>query len=356
MKNRGPSPVFLTLALCAIGCAGAQVRDKTTENQGVIATAIENGARRCAPVELAMAESHNDFAEHALDEGNYYEARAEADVAARNARLAVEKSPKEKCGDQPKAVGPRDQDGDGILDQDDKCPRDPEDTDNFEDEDGCPEDDNDKDGIADKADQCPIDPEDKDGFEDSDGCPDHDNDKDGIADKTDKCPLEPEDRDSFEDEDGCPEPDNDKDTVLDADDKCPSEPGPPPDGCPKKYNLVVVTQTKIEIKQTVYFDTNKATIKKVSFPLLNEVAQAMQDNPTIKVEIQGHTDSQGNDNFNLKLSQRRAESVRVYLIKRGVASDRMVPKGYGEDVVIADNRTAAGRALNRRVEFIITSR
>jgi OOP family OmpA-OmpF porin len=130
----------------------------------------------------------------------------------------------------------------------------------------------------------------------------------------------------------------------------------PPDGCPKKYNLVVVTETKIELKQTVYFDTNKATIKPMSFALLNDVAQAMQDNPKIKVEIQGHTDSQGDDKFNLKLSQRRAESVRTYLIKKGVSSDRMTSKGYGENVPIADNRTSDGRAQNRRVEFVITAR
>ena len=106
----------------------------------------------------------------------------------------------------------------------------------------------------------------------------------------------------------------------------------------------------------MFFDTNKATIKKVSFELLNQVAQAMQDNPTIQVRIEGHTDSQGNDKFNLKLSQRRAESVRTYLIGKGVAADRMVPQGYGETVPIADNRTSAGRAQNRRVEFVITSR
>jgi OOP family OmpA-OmpF porin len=94
----------------------------------------------------------------------------------------------------------------------------------------------------------------------------------------------------------------------------------------------------------------------VSFALLNEVAQALKDNPTIKVEIQGHTDSVGNDNFNLKLSQKRAESVRTYLIKQGIASDRMTAKGYGENVPIADNRTGDGRAQNRRVEFVITER
>jgi outer membrane protein OmpA-like peptidoglycan-associated protein len=129
-----------------------------------------------------------------------------------------------------------------------------------------------------------------------------------------------------------------------------------PDGCPKKYNLVVVTEKKIELKQTVYFDFNKATIKPVSFPLLNDVASAMKDNPTVNVEVGGHTDSIGDDNYNLKLSQKRAESVRAYLVKRGIDGSRMVPKGYGENVPIADNRTKEGRDQNRRVEFVITSR
>ena len=139
-------------------------------------------------------------------------------------------------------------------------------------------------------------------------------------------------------------------------DQCPNEFGVPPDGCPKKYNLVVVTETKIELKQTVFFETNRAVIRRISHALLDEVAQALKDNPTIKVEIQGHTDSQGSDRSNLKLSQRRADSVRRYLIKKDVTSDRMVAKGYGESVPIADNRTSEGRAQNRRVEFVITAR
>jgi len=313
------------LVALGAGCAGSTVRAKTGTTAGLIATARDNGALRCAPVELAMAESHNDFARHELDEGNYYDARHEAEVAETNARLAIDKSPRDRCVDKaappPPPPGPGDRDGDGILDNVDKCP---------------------------------DDPEDKDGFEDADGCPDPDNDKDGIPDQADKCPNDPEDKDGFEDADGCPDPDNDKDGILDKDDKCPNEPGVPPDGCPKKYNLVVVTETKIELKQTVFFDTNRATIKPMSFALLNDVAQAMKDNPKIKVEVQGHTDSQGNDAFNLKLSQRRAESVRTYLVKKGVAKDRMLPKGYGENVPIADNRTADGRAQNRRVEFVIT--
>ncbi len=348
--------VALLLLLLA-SCMGTAVRTQTAATATLIGEARDRGAQRCAPVELAMAESNNDFAEHELDEGNYDDARRLADIASNNARLAFDKSPTDKCvgnGGPVAATGPGDQDGDGILDDADRCPRVAEDKDGFQDDDGCPDDDNDFDGIADKIDNCPNEPEDKDGFEDDDGCPEPDNDKDNIADSIDQCPMEPEDKDGFEDDDGCPDPDNDKDGVTDATDKCPNEAGVPPDGCPKKYALVVVTEQKIELKQTVFFDTNKATIKSVSFALLDDVALAMKDNPKISVEIQGHTDSQGNDNFNLKLSQQRAESVRTYLIKRGVGSDRMVAKGYGENVMIADNRTAEGRAQNRRVEFVIT--
>ncbi|HEX7700757.1 MAG TPA: OmpA family protein [Kofleriaceae bacterium] len=338
------------LSIVLGACAGSTVRTQTTATDGLIATARDNGAQKCAPIELAMAESHNDYAQHALDEGNYYDARHEADLAEANAQSAIVKSPKDRC------VGYGDRDGDGIKDNVDKCPDDPEDKDGFEDEDGCPDLDNDKDGIPDKTDKCPNEPEDKDGFQDEDGCPDPDNDGDGLFDKVDQCPNDAEDKDGFQDDDGCPDPDNDKDGFLDKDDKCPNEPGVAPDGCPRKYNLVVVTEKKIELKQTVFFDFSKASIKSVSFALLNDVAQAMADNPKIKVEIGGHTDSVGNDAFNLKLSQLRAESVRTYLIKRGIDSNRMVPKGYGENVPIADNRTEAGRSQNRRVEFVITER
>src|SRR6185312_8749748 len=113
------------------------------------------------------------------------DARREADVAATNAQAAIDKSPKDKC------VGYGDRDGDGIKDNADKCPDQPEDKDGFQDEDGCPDLDNDGDGLNDAIDKCPNDPEDKDGFEDEDGCPDPDNDNDGIADKDDKCPNEP---------------------------------------------------------------------------------------------------------------------------------------------------------------------
>nr|MBA3501557.1 OmpA family protein [Deltaproteobacteria bacterium] len=129
------------LAIMALGCAGSAVREKTALTGDVIVKARANGAQRCAPVELAMAEAHNDFANHALDVGNYFEAKREAAIAESNAQAAFDKSPKEKC------VAFGDLDNDGILDNVDKCPRVPEDLDGFEDTDGCPDLDNDKDGI-----------------------------------------------------------------------------------------------------------------------------------------------------------------------------------------------------------------
>jgi OmpA-OmpF porin, OOP family len=350
--------VVITLIL-ATGCAGSALRARTSATDDLIATARDRGAMVCAPVELARAEAHNDFARQELSEGNHVEARREVAIAEENARAAVDKSPKDRCNPDQVAAGPGDADGDGILDNVDECPRKPEDKDGFEDSDGCPEDDNDSDGIADAVDDCPLQPEDRDGTADTDGCPDPDNDKDGIADSIDQCPDEPEDVDGFEDDDGCPDCDNDKDGVLECPqpvDKCPAEAAQTPDGCPPKYQLITVTDTKIELKQTVYFDTRKATIKRVSFPLLDEVSLALKDNPTIAVRIEGHTDSQGSDRFNLKLSKKRAQSVRSYLIAKGIDPSRMVSEGYGETVPIADNRTAGGRSQNRRVEFVITAR
>jgi OmpA-OmpF porin, OOP family len=327
LAPRLPLALLLVAALLGLaGCPGSAVRGHVEETQRLIAQARDAGAIRCAPVELAMAESHADFASEDLSEGNYFEAKRQSAIARDNAEQAVTKSPRERCN--PELPGPvGDRDNDGLLDDVDQCKDKPEDKDGFEDEDGCPDIDNDQDGIADVDDKCPLEPEDKDGFEDADGCPDCDDDGDGVPE--------------------CPE----------AKDKCPGEKGEPGgDGCAKKYNLVVITENKIELKQTVFFDTRRATIKRVSFPLLDEVAQALSDHPTLSVRIEGHTDSQGSDKSNLTLSQKRAASVRTYLIAKGVEPSRMVAEGYGERVPIADNRTGGGRAQNRRVEFVITSR
>ncbi|RMH45000.1 MAG: OmpA family protein [Deltaproteobacteria bacterium] len=257
-----------------------------------------------------------------------------------------------------------DNDRDGILDEDDQCPNEPEDKDGFEDEDGCPEDnalDRDGDGILDDVDQCPDDPEDKDGFEDEDGCPDPDNDQDGILDVDDLCPDDPEDKDDFEDEDGCPDPDNDKDRILDVDDACPNEPETyngvdDEDGCPDR-GRVIVTDTNIEILDKIYFEYNKAVIKPKSYPILDAIIATLQGNPDILlVEIQGHTDERGSDAYNLDLSQRRAQAVMDYLVKGGVDPSRLRAQGYGERQPVDPRHNEQAWAKNRRVEFLILKR
>ncbi|MCB9743424.1 MAG: OmpA family protein [Alphaproteobacteria bacterium] len=274
--------------------------------------------------------------------------------------------------------GPADTDGDGLTDDVDACIDSPEDIDQFEDGDGCPELDNDSDGILDTADSCPNDPEDLDKFEDENGCPDPDNDNDGILDGPDACPNKPGPKETQ----GCP--DNDSDGLANKDDACPDEPGPAnTQGCPdrdsdrvpdnrdecpdepidpradpKRSNgcptRVVVTTEKIEILEKVYFDVNKATIKPVSFGILDDVAKVLVDNPDItKVEVAGHTDSDGSETANQRLSQSRVESVVKYLASKGVDESRLVAKGYGESQPIAPNDTKDNKAKNRRVEFVI---
>ena len=251
-------------------------------------------------------------------------------------------------------VGSGDKDGDGIPDDVDRCPTEPEDKDGFQDQDGCPDPDNDGDGIPDALDKCPNEPEDKDGFEDSDGCPDLDNDKDGILDTLDKCPNEPEDKDGFEDSDGCPDPDNDKDGIPDAIDKCPNEPETinhykDEDGCPDEVPPEVKKFTGVI--EGINFKTGSAEILPGSWAILDRALKVLQDFPDVNLEISGHTDNKGKADYNRHLSQNRADSVKLYFVSRGVASSRLQSIGYGKDRPIADNSTSSGRATNRRTEF-----
>jgi len=217
--------------------------------------------------------------------------------------------------------------------------------------------DTDGDGILDSRDMCILEPEDKDSYLDEDGCPEIDNDLDGILDASDKCPNEPEDPDGFEDTDGCPDPDNDKDNVADLEDQCPNEPGPPDGdrpGCPRKPALVVVTDKEIKITQQIHFEFDKDIIRRESFPILDAVTEVLQKNPEMRIEIQGHTDNKGSAPYNLKLSDRRAASVRKYLVAKGIPTTSLVSHGYGLSRPIVPNDTEQNRALNRRVQFIRT--
>lgn len=316
-----------------------------------------NGARNCAPRELALAQAHIEFADVELDQGDVRRAEEHFALAEPNARAALRMSPPERCLPRPEPPppppAPGDRDGDGILDPDDRCPDDPEDRDGWEDTDGCPDDqDTDGDGITDVADTCPLEPEDRDGTLDEDGCPDLDDDLDGILDVDDRCRAEPEDRDGWQDADGCPETDNDNDGFPDVTDRCPNEPGIEAEqGCPRVYRDVEVTSEGIVIHQQIFFETNRAVIRPISFPILDTVAQVLRDYPDITIEVQGHTDSRGSDAHNLRLSQARADAVREYLIRAGIAPHRLTARGYGETMPIESNATREGRDMNRRVEF-----
>ncbi|MBX3156718.1 MAG: OmpA family protein [Deltaproteobacteria bacterium] len=279
----------------------------------------------------------------------------------------------DKCPDDPEDKdGFQDEDGcpdpdndhDGIPDRLDKCPNVPEDKDGFQDEDGCPEgdkNDRDGDGILDNVDKCPDDPEDFDGFEDEDGCPDLDNDKDGILDSDDLCPNEPEDKDGFEDEDGCPDPDNDKDGIPDRLDKCPNEPETynnveDEDGCPDR-GVVIDKESVLEILKPINFEYDSDVIRKDSYYILDAVVASLKGNPEIKlVEIAGHTDERGDDAYNLDLSVRRAASVLRYLVAHGIDENRLGSQGYGETQPIDRGHHEAAWAKNRRVEFLILKR
>jgi uncharacterized repeat protein (TIGR01451 family)/MYXO-CTERM domain-containing protein len=282
--------------------------------------------------------------------------------------------------DEPTAIAePREEDWDrdGLI-GDDRCPREPEDKDAFEDSDGCPDPDNDKDTVVDTSDACVNEA----GLVELKGCPANDGDKDGIADHVDKCPSDPEDTDSFEDTDGCPDPDNDKDGTLDVADGCVMEPGPAENkGCPdpdrdgdtvvdrldncpdekgdpanagcKKKQLVQITSGKLVILESVYFQTNKAKILPRSFPLLDNVVAVLKAHDKLQIQVEGHTDSQGNDAYNKGLSQRRAEAVVAYLIGKSIDKARLVAEGFGEENPVASNKTKNGRAQNRRVVFTI---
>jgi outer membrane protein OmpA-like peptidoglycan-associated protein len=180
-----------------------------------------------------------------------------------------------------------------------------------------------------------------------------DSDHDGIINGKDRCPDQAEDYDGFEDDDGCPEADNDHDGVLDDDDECPDQAGPRSnDGCPLR-GTVVWRHGRLVIFGKVHFETGSARIQKRSDPLLEQIAAMVREHPEVgRVRIEGYTDNVGPPDMNLRLSRERAEAVRERLVALGVPKARLEKEGYGESHPTAPNRTRAGRAKNRRVEFV----
>lgn len=228
-------------AAAAFGCvSGAKIRADADVLRADLDRARRIGAYRCAPRELATAEAHLDFALGELSQGSSFRAADHIKTADAATKRAVSRSrecgPREvlvrdKPGDKTVVlqVEETDRDGDGIKDNDDQCVNEPEDKDEFQDSDGCPEPDNDGDGILDREDKCPN----TGGIRETQGCPREDRDGDAVPDDLDRCPGQPEDKDGHQDDDGCPDNDNDNDGLLDGADKCPSAAGPPQNlGCP----------------------------------------------------------------------------------------------------------------------------
>jgi outer membrane protein OmpA-like peptidoglycan-associated protein len=239
---------------------------------------------------------------------------------------------------------PADRDGDGIADPDDRCPT----VKGVPEYQGCPIPDTDGDGILDPDDECV----DVAGVPEYQGCPIPDTDGDGILDPDDQCV----DVAGVPEYQGCPIPDTDGDGILDPDDQCINEPETEngfedDDGCPDEIPVEVARFTGV-IKG-IYFDTNKATIKKASTKTLDGAVEVLAKFPSVSVEISGHTDDQGGRERNMVLSQDRANAVRDYLVNKGIDAARIQTRGAGPDEPVDTNKTKAGRGKNRRIEFKI---
>ncbi|HTQ48887.1 MAG TPA: OmpA family protein [Polyangiaceae bacterium] len=257
--------------------------------------------------------------------------------------------------DDPKTNGcppPGDKDGDGIPDPQDACPDKPGVKTDDPKTNGCPPD-KDGDGIVDSEDACPDKPGVKTDDPKTNGCP-PDKDGDGIPDAEDACPDKPGVKTEDPKTNGCPA-DRDGDGIVDDDDACPDAPGPKTDdpktnGCPK----AAVVGGQIKITEQVKFATGSAKILADSDELLGAVTDVINKHPEItKIRIEGHTDNVGKPAMNKKLSQARADSVKAWLVKHGIKTDRLTTQGFGQEKPIDTNTTDQGRANNRRVEFHI---
>jgi outer membrane protein OmpA-like peptidoglycan-associated protein len=255
-------------------------------------------------------------------------------------------------------VDRRDDDDDGIINSDDKCPHAAEDADDFEDDDGCPEIDNDEDGIADALDDCPLQAEDKDGFQDDDGCPDEDNDGDGIPDVDDECPDEVEDMDGYRDQDGCDDPDNDRDGVPDVIDQCALEPETingieDDDGCPDDGDSAIIeSDDRIELIEPIQFRGAGAQLAAGSENVLGQVGSLLRARPewtTVRIGVHVHPRGAKDE----ALSKQRAEAVKKWLVDRGVDADRLVIMAHGSDRPLVPKNARKAQSINERVEFVV---
>jgi OmpA-OmpF porin, OOP family len=232
----------------------------------------------------------------------------------------------------------KDSDNDGVPDVSDHCP----DAAGLTALNGCP--DKDSDGLADKDDACP----DRAGLQKYKGCTVPDTDKDGINDEQDKCVQVA----GIAKYDGCPVPDTDSDGVNDEEDKCPRLAGVSANnGCPEIKEEVKKRIEKAALQ--IYFAPGSAKLLAKSNKSLEEVVNILQTDIDLKLDINGHTDNTGKADKNLVLSENRAKAVYDYLLKKGISEDKLKSSGFGQDQPVAENKTAAGRTKNRRVELVL---
>ena len=231
-----------------------------------------------------------------------------------------------------------DDDNDGIKNKVDDCPNVPGVAKNK----GCPEEifDRDGDGISDAIDDCP------DVYAAANnGCPqvraEADTDGDGVFDSADNCPKIK----GLSTNNGCPLPDTDNDGIVDAADKCPTVPGlESNNGCPFKEEVLSDLALGLnKMTPDILFNTGNANFRQDSYPVLIKIIEKMKQHPDVQFKIEGHTDSVGDYEFNKRLSQTRANTVRNYLVSGGVPLEHIVVEGFGETKPITSNLTEEGK-------------
>ncbi len=406
--------LFSQTALLLTGCSMGMKASLKGEQVYRELSVIQDRAYRCTPEELAKATVHLELGRAELERGDLLRGQEHMDQALASVRAAEVGSRGTECR-APMPLLVVDTDNDGVEDQFDNCPPiynpDQADMDGDGVGDACDLD-MEGDGVPDDRDNCPSlynpDQADIDGDGMGDLC-DPDMDGDMVPNEEDNCPMvansDQDDMDGDGVGDAC-DPDMDGDRILNDVDNCPFDVNPDQadlngdgigdvcdfdidgdgvdnaeDNCPTIYNqeqedadadgvgdacdpdylsslkqsyqLVKLTAEKIELSQKVHFGTAKSVILPQSFALLNEVARVLLDHPRLRVRIEGHTDDRGKASYNLKLSQERADSVRIYLIRQGVDPQRMDSVGFGMEQPIGDNRTTQGQSDNRRVEFVV---
>lgn len=224
-----------------------------------------------------------------------------------------------------------------------------------------PPSDRDGDGFLDDADSCPDEPEDRDDFEDDDGCPDVDNDDDAVPDTVDECPMEPEDQDEVRDEDGCPDLDNDHDGILDEEDHCPNEPErlngiDDHDGCPDE-GLIELVDDHVILEEHVVFDFNSSRLARRSLPVLAALVELIHQHPEwVGIRVEGHACTLGAHGVNQRISEARANAVRDELVREGIAPGIVDAVGLGETQPRAWGESEGIHERNRRVEIIVQRR